>query len=238
MSAQTTVIVLAKTPRAGFVKTRLTPPCTAQQAADLAEAALADTLAAVAAAAVDRRVLVLDGAVGDWLPPGFAVLPQRGDGLAERLTSAYADVLSDRARAPTLLVGMDTPQVTAALIESSLDALSRAGVGAVLGAAVDGGWWAVGLHEYETRAFVGIPMSTPDTGRRQRERLARLGLHIDDLAELRDVDVWDDALAVATEAPGSAFARVVATLSSTQSPREGTECASGWGNGPPDSGGR
>jgi uncharacterized protein len=219
VSAQTGVIVLAKAPMAGFAKTRLTPPCTVQQAAELAEAALADTLSAVAAAGVDRRVLVLDGEAGDWLPAGFAVLPQRGDGLAERLTSAYADVLGDRARAPTLLIGMDTPQVTAALIESSLDALSRAGVGAVLGAAADGGWWAVGLHEYDARAFVGVPMSQPDTGRRQRERLARLGLHVDDLAELRDVDVWDDALAVAAETPGSAFARVVASVGSTQSPR-------------------
>lgn len=207
-----TVIVLAKSPQAGTTKTRLTPPCTPQQAAALAEAALSDTLAAVAAAAVDRRVLVIDGAVGDWLPAGFDVLPQRGGGLDDRIASAYADVLGERAGAPTLLVGMDTPQLTADLLETSLEALCRPGVDAVLGAAVDGGYWAVGLHRADRRAFAGVPMSHPDTGRLQRERIAALGYRVDALPELRDVDRWDDALAVAAQAPGSSFASTVAAI--------------------------
>lgn len=61
------LLVIAKEPRPGRVKTRLTPPFTPQEAAELAEAALADTLAAVAAAPAARRVLVLDGAPG----PGY-----------------------------------------------------------------------------------------------------------------------------------------------------------------------
>ncbi|GAB2471058.1 hypothetical protein GCM10027162_78090 [Streptomyces incanus] len=71
----TTLLVIAKEPRPGRVKTRLTPPFTPGQAAELAEAALADTLHAVAATPAARRVLVLDGAPGPWLPPGFDVVP-------------------------------------------------------------------------------------------------------------------------------------------------------------------
>ncbi|HEV2820151.1 MAG TPA: DUF2064 domain-containing protein, partial [Solirubrobacteraceae bacterium] len=97
--------VIAKAPVAGRVKTRLCPPCTPQQAAALAAAALSDTLAAVAATPTHRRVLVLEGERGDWVPEGFEVIPQRGDGLAERLADAFATIGE-----PTLLVGMDTPQ--------------------------------------------------------------------------------------------------------------------------------
>lgn len=64
-----TLLVIAKEPRPGRVKTRLTPPFSPRQAAALAEAALVDTLLAVAAAPVRRRVLVLDGTPGPWLPP-------------------------------------------------------------------------------------------------------------------------------------------------------------------------
>lgn len=101
------LLVVAKAPRAGRSKTRLCPPCTPEEAAWLAEAALADTLAAVAATPVRRRVLVLSGELGPWLPGGFEVLAQRGDGFDEPLAAAFVD-----AGTPALLVGMDTPQVT------------------------------------------------------------------------------------------------------------------------------
>ncbi len=75
----------------GRVKTRLTPPFTPQQAADLAEAALADTLATVASAPIVRRVLALQGEPGRWLPAGFDVIGQRGAGLDERIAAALSD---------------------------------------------------------------------------------------------------------------------------------------------------
>ena len=105
-----TLVVLAKEPIPGRVKTRLAPAVGAAGAARLAEAALIDTLQAVAEAALDggnRTLLALDGKPGDWVPPGFGVVPQRGTGLAERLAAAFAD-----AAGAALLVGMDTPQIT------------------------------------------------------------------------------------------------------------------------------
>jgi glycosyltransferase A (GT-A) superfamily protein (DUF2064 family) len=201
------LIVIAKAPAAGLVKTRLCPPCTPAEAAGLAEAALADTLARVLETPADRRVLVLDGQPGAWLPDGLEVIAQRGRGLDERLAAAFADI-----GGPALLVGMDTPQLTVDLLLDGLDALADPQIDAVLGAAYDGGYWCIGLRAPRADALVGVPMSLPETCRRQRERLRSLGLRVRDLPRLRDIDRIDDALAVAATIPGSRFAAALAGL--------------------------
>ncbi|WP_432248215.1 TIGR04282 family arsenosugar biosynthesis glycosyltransferase [Streptomyces sanyensis] len=198
----TTLLVIAKEPRPGRVKTRLTPPYTPEEAARLAAAALADTLAAVAAAPASRRVLVLDGAPGPWLPPGFDVLPQCGGGLDARLAAAFA-----ACEGPALLVGMDTPQVAPELLAGALD-----GHDACFGPAEDGGFWALGLAVPDPALLRGVPMSTPVTGAAQRARLAAAGLRVRELPLLRDVDTAEDAEAVARQAPGSRFAAELALL--------------------------
>jgi rSAM/selenodomain-associated transferase 1 len=198
------LLVIAKAPVPGRVKTRLTPPFTPAQAAGLAAAALADTLAAVARAGrARRRVLVLDGEPGAWVPDGFEVIAQRGRGLAERLASAFQD-----AGEPAFLIGMDTPQVTPALLDAGLAALDRAD--AAFGAALDGGYWGIGLRRADPEVFRDVPMSVPDTGARQRRRLAELGLRTVVLPLLRDVDTIADARAVAAAAPGGRFAAALA----------------------------
>ncbi len=204
-AAVTTIAVIAKAPMAGRSKTRLCPPCTPEQAAALAAAALADTLAAVAATPARRRVVVLDGAPGPWLGSGFEVIPQRGDDLGERLAAAFADLGE-----PAILVGMDTPQITPRLLAHALDCLRRAD--AVLGAAYDGGYWAIGLRRADDGVFAGVPMSDPATCGVQRERLHALELKTHELPVLRDVDVIADARAVAALASHTRFARCLATL--------------------------
>ena len=201
MNAGVTLIVIAKAPVAGRVKTRLCPPCTPEQAAKLAEAALRDTLDAVAATPAARRVLALDGAVGPWLPDGFDVVPQSEGGLDARLAHAFSTI-----DPPALLVGMDTPQVTPEMLEHASRELLRWPNAAVLGLSVDGGWWAIGLRRADPEAFIGIPMSTVNTGAHQRSRLCALGSIPQLLPELRDVDTFADARIVAEAAPGSRFA--------------------------------
>lgn len=200
-----TLAVIAKAPLAGRCKTRLCPPCTPGQAAALAAAALADTLRAVAATPCERRVVVLDGAPGAWLADGVEVVPQRGGGLAERLASAFADI-----GGPALVIGMDTPQVTPRLLGHALRRLARGD--AVIGAATDGGYWAIGLRRPDPAAFHGVPMSDPATGAAQRARLRALGLTARELPALRDVDDIDDARAVAALAPQTSFARTLAAF--------------------------
>jgi rSAM/selenodomain-associated transferase 1 len=197
-------MVLAKAPSPGRSKTRLCPPYTLEEAAVVAEAALQDTLEAVGQTRVSRRVLVLDGAPGQWMPDGFDVTRQRGKRLDERLAAAFED-----AKGPAVLIGMDTPQITAALLEEALAALDRPGVDAVLGGATDGGWWAIGLRRPSPAVFLGVPMSTPYTGAAQARRLERLGLRWAPLRVLRDVDDIRDALAVAALVPHSRFARAI-----------------------------
>jgi rSAM/selenodomain-associated transferase 1 len=199
------LLVLAKAPRAGHSKTRLCPPCTPREAATLARAALSDTLDAALATPAARHVLVLDGAKGDWLPAGFEVIPQRGEGLDERLAHAFAD-----AGAPALLIGMDTPQVTSRDLGGALARLAEPGTDAVIGPAPDGGYWAIGLQVADPHAFLGVPMSTARTDRAQRARLHSLGLCVRTLPPLRDVDRIADARAVAALAPASRFARALA----------------------------
>jgi glycosyltransferase A (GT-A) superfamily protein (DUF2064 family) len=125
------------------VKTRLCPPCTPEQAATIAAAALADTLDTVTATPAARRTLVIDG---KYQPPaGWHLVSQRGRGLAARLAHAYLDTMLPSMA--TFLVGMDTPQLTPDLITRAHRALGGPGVDAALGLAADGGWWGLGLRD-------------------------------------------------------------------------------------------
>jgi rSAM/selenodomain-associated transferase 1 len=198
-------VVIAKEPVPGRAKTRLSPPFTSAEAALLAEAALADTLAAVAAAPVSRHVLALDGAPGDWLPAGFDVIPQRGGGLDERLAAAFADTHATLPL-PIVLVGMDTPQVTPRLLADAAGSLVSGEADAVFGPATDGGFWLLGLRRPDRSLLAGVPMSRPDTGRRQLDRLTSAGLRVAMAPELTDVDTFREAELIAGTVPGCRFA--------------------------------
>ena len=192
---------MAKAPVAGRVKTRLCPPCSPEEAAQVAEAALADTLDAVTGCGVARRILALDGEPGDWLPAGFDVVAQAAGPFDARLAAAW-----DAAGGPGVQIGMDTPQVTAGLLESALGALD--GAGSALGPTVDGGWWAIGLRRPDPAVFLGVPMSTSRTGAVQHRRLRSLDLDVALLPTLVDLDTVHDLPAVVAAAPRTRTAAV------------------------------
>ena len=202
------VLVLAKEPVAGRVKTRLTPALTPAQAAEVALAALEDTVDAVRRTPVVERLLVVDGLFD---APGFLVLPQADGPLDVRLAAAFDDAWAHR-RLPMLLVGMDTPQLTPGLLTEALTQLLQPGTDAVLGLAEDGGWWGLGLRCPHAHLVRGIPTSRDDTGARQRDCLLKAGLSVVDLPVLRDVDTVSDLAAVAALAPRTRFARAVGTV--------------------------
>lgn len=199
--------MLAKAPVPGRVKTRLCPPCTPEEAAAVAAACLADTLAAATGSGADRVVLVLDGDPGPWVPPGVLVRPQAAGSLDQRLEAAWAEVTG-----PALQIGMDTPQVGPAELDGLLATVARPDLDAVLAPAEDGGWWAVGFRRPVAGAFAGVPMSTDATGARQRERLEALGLRVATGPTRRDLDHWPDALALAEALPDGTLAAVVRGL--------------------------
>jgi len=211
LATQAQVVVIAKAPVPGRVKTRLTPPYTPAEAAALAEAALSDTLDAVSRADVTRRVLALDGVPGPWLPPGFDVIAQRGGGLAERIANALLDACASTPL-PVVLIGMDTPQVTPELLAAAAEPMLTGQADATLGLAEDGGFWLLGLREVDPALLLGVPMSRSDTGAQQLRRLEHAGLRVRLLPELTDIDTAAEADLVATAIPDSAFARRLAAL--------------------------
>ena len=199
-----TVLVLAKQPLPGRVKTRLTPAFTPAEAAALAAAALSDTLHAVRAGRPSRRLLAWAGDPAGW-DAGFAVVPQPAGDLNARLTAAFAAAHDGATNGPAdraLLVGMDTPQLRPDDLGVDWD-----GADAVLGLSEDGGFWAVGLTAgHPAGIFAGVPMSTDRTGAAQLARLLDLGLTVKLLRPLLDVDEPADAEAVAMAYPDLEFA--------------------------------
>lgn len=207
------VLVVAKAPVPGLAKTRLAATVGPDTAADAAAAALLDTLDAVARADVAGRVVALTGDLDaaaragelrDRLA-GFTVVPQRGDDFAERLVHAHADASAAADGLPVVQIGMDTPQVSAALLERVSATLLDAE--AVLGPARDGGWWVLGIHEpVRAECLRNVPMSRADTGAVTIRALEDTGVYVTVVDELADVDVIDDVDAVRREcAPGSRF---------------------------------
>lgn len=212
--------VIAKQPVAGRVKTRLVPPLSHEQAAQIAAACLHDTFEAVSAY-VDtvedvRAVALIDGRPGSWIPDGFQVHHQRSNeqpsdepsetrlgGLAERLANGFDDL------GPGLIIGMDTPS-SGSHFPAAFDAL-RAHEDAI-GMTHDGGYWGLALCHVDVRVFEGVPMSTDGTGRAQLERLRTLGRTVRVLPTVHDLDAFDDIAPIVADLPGSNLASFAASL--------------------------
>ena len=202
------VLLVAKAPVAGRVKTRLGALVGDDRAADLAAAALLDTIDACREAdALGHLSLAGDltdavrGAEITAALAGWAITPQRGEGFAARLVNAHLDA------GPGLVVqiGMDTPQVTAGDLHAVADAMT--GHDAVLAPATDGGWWALARQDADVvRHLAEVEMSTPDTCAETRAALERAGARVAQAAALTDVDTVDDADLVAGLAPRTRFA--------------------------------
>lgn len=213
------VLVVAKAPVPGLAKTRLAAAVGPAAAADAAAAALLDTLDAVAVADVAVRVVALTGDLDAAARGGqlrerladFTVLPQRGADFAERLVNAHLDASVASAGLPVLQIGMDTPQVSGALLDRIAATLLASE--AVLGPAADGGWWVLGIHDpVRAECLSEVPMSRSDTCAVTLRALEDTGVYVTVVDELADVDVIDDVDAVRHAcAPESRFRRLELT---------------------------
>lgn len=211
-----TLLVVAKAPEPGRAKTRLAATVGDRVAAEIAAAALLDTLDAVAAAPVAARVVAFTGDLGGAAAAAeirqrlasFTVIPQRGGDFADRLANAHLDSGAGVGGLPVLQIGMDTPQVTAELLTGCARQLLEAP--AVLGLAHDGGWWVLGVRAAEmAECLRTVPMSQPDTGELTLKALRDKGIDVTPVQLLADIDVVDDIAAVRDACgPASRFARV------------------------------
>ncbi|MFG1795527.1 DUF2064 domain-containing protein [Nocardia sp. NPDC049149] len=213
----TTLLVIAKAPIAGFAKTRLSPPLTSREAAQVAAAALLDTLDSVLRSDVAHRVVAFTGDLAAAESSSeiaralrhFDVIPQRGIDFGARLANAHAD--AGRLGVPVLQIGMDTPQLGPDVLNTAAAELA-ADDAALLGPADDGGWWALGLPTPQpARVLASVPMSTDRTGELTREALQHCGCRVRSLPRFSDVDTYADAQRVAAESDGR-FAAIMHEL--------------------------
>jgi glycosyltransferase A (GT-A) superfamily protein (DUF2064 family) len=201
------IVVIADEPRPERMDGRLSPPWTLGEAAAIRGASLSDTLDTVAATPASRRIVALDGAPGAWLPQGFDVVAQRSGSLGNLLFGAFEDCFHV-ADEPVILIGMDTPQVTAdQLMHAQLLLDSRAD--AVMGLTPEGGTWLIALRHLHPDAFTHVPATGVDQGPVQLERLRSCGYQVALTDELRDLANADDALAIAELIPASRTADAV-----------------------------
>lgn len=158
--------IVSKRPQPGRVKTRLCPPLSPPQAARLAEAMLRDTVSRCRASALFSTELCFAPASEErWFRdafPGLALRPQRGEGLAERLATLFADVLEGGEAATLVAIGGDQPLLDAGLIAAAHRALEE-GVDCVLAPDQGGGYGLVGTRRSLPALFVDVPMSSAGT---------------------------------------------------------------------------
>ena len=207
----TAIVVMAKACLPGKVKTRLYPALSYEQAAELAAASLDDTLAAALALPANRRILAFDGVEPPVTAAAFEIAPQVSGGLDERLAAIF-----DSLTEPALLVGMDTPQLSATLLGPVFTDWDNT-TDAWFGPAHDGGFWALALglpRPGRSRGDLirGVPMSVAHTGASQLARLRNDGLRVRQLPMLTDVDTIADADLVALVAPHSRFAATLLAM--------------------------
>ncbi|MGY8904711.1 MAG: TIGR04282 family arsenosugar biosynthesis glycosyltransferase [Burkholderiales bacterium] len=197
-SAATRIVVFAKAPQPGQVKTRLIPALGASAAAALAQRMLTHTLAQAVAAQLGPVELCASPAIDhpDWhgvtLPNGVVCTAQGEGDLGARLARASLQAL---ARSPAvLLIGTDCPALDAALLRQAAEQLRRAD--AVLLPATDGGYCLLGLKRHDASLFSQMPWSTPVVAALTLLRCAALGWQVWQGAALTDIDEPADLAAL------------------------------------------
>ena len=190
--------LMIKVPRAGASKTRLVPPLTHEEAARLSINFLRDTAANVADACGGNSGGALqavavytpagaEGALGELLPPNFALLAQRGDSLGERLFQASADLLR-LGYESCCLIASDSPTLPRAAITMAVEELGRPGDRLILGPSDDGGYYLIGMKRAHPRLFEEIAWSTADVLAQTIERAREINLDVGLLPAWYDVD--------------------------------------------------
>lgn len=194
------VAIMAKASVAGTVKTRLVPPLTFREAAELNTCCLADVAANVAAAAARAPMqgfaayhpLGSERFFEDLLPDGFKLLPPQepvpaNAGIGRSLFHAARDLLA-AGYGSACLVNADSPTLPTDLLVEAVHRLQEPGDRVVLGPAADGGYYLIGLKYFHQRLFEAIDWSTERVYRQTIARAGEIGLAVASLREWYDVD--------------------------------------------------
>jgi hypothetical protein len=185
--------IMTKAPRAGTVKTRLQPPLTPAEAAELNICFLhdiADAILEVGEHAKGVGVFTPPGSEKEYegvLPSHFDLIPQRGDGFGERLTNA-ADDLLHLGFESCCLINSDSPTATVEAFREAEAQLQDADDRIVLGPSDDGGYYLIGMRKLNRHLFEEIDWSTERVFAQTDERAREVGLNVHVLPKFYDVD--------------------------------------------------
>ena len=185
--------VMTKAPRAGQVKTRLSPPLTPQEAAELNVCFLRDISAAISQAGNDTRGIGCYTPVGseeayhDILPASFELIAQRNGDFGQRLAGAVEDLLAF-GFGSVCLINSDSPTATASVFTEAARLLSSPNDLVVLGPSDDGGYYLIGMKKFQPRLFERIDWSTDRVLSQTVERAGEVGLEVRFLPACYDVD--------------------------------------------------
>lgn len=199
--------LFAKQPRPGQVKTRLTPPLTAEQASELYQVALRETVAMLQSSGFALAICYA-GEKG-WFAetfPGLPLIEQRGEGLGERMTNAVVELFAE-SRGPVFLAGSDNPDLPVTLLHKAVALLQENDVVTI--PCSDGGYNVVGLRSETTAVFTGIPWSTGDVVAKTRMRCQELDLRYQETEGWFDIDEIADLRSLVARSPASKTAQHV-----------------------------
>ncbi len=221
------LIVFAKRPEAGAVKTRLTPLLTPGEAAELYEAFLRDSLDAYARLGADVR-LYLTGAgtlPGAWVPGTVSVHEQAGDGLGARMLRALVETfVAGYERA--LVIGTDHPTLPLAFVERGFEEL-RLPLSVVLGPSDDGGYYLIGMNEVYPALFDGMRYSHDGVFAQTLARAEATGAAVSVLPPWYDVDTPAALRRLASDVTASDGAASDGAAEAAAAPRRTREVLAG-----------
>jgi rSAM/selenodomain-associated transferase 1 len=198
VQASCAVAIMAKASHSGFVKTRLVPPLTPHEAAEINTCFLADIAANISTAAEEAPIhgyaayhpIGSESFFHDLLPAGFLLLPPREAGLGRSLFHAARDLLNE-GFAAVCLVNSDSPTLPTRFLIHAARALLAPGDRVILGPCTDGGYYLIGLKVFHARLFEDIAWSTERVLEQTKARAGELGLEVAELPEWYDVDDGD-----------------------------------------------
>ncbi|MBI3781136.1 MAG: TIGR04282 family arsenosugar biosynthesis glycosyltransferase [candidate division NC10 bacterium] len=190
------IAVMAKAPRAGEVKTRLVPPLSHEEAAELYRCLLLDKLHQVGdLSEVDPYLAYTPADARDSIlslaPQGFALIPQAGSDLGDRLHRLSA-ILLERGHPAAVIIDSDTPTLPTTYLVEANARLQSETTDMVLGPTEDGGYYLIGLKHPCRALFDGIPWSSPAVFNETLQRASAQRLRVSTLPPWFDVDTPDD----------------------------------------------
>jgi rSAM/selenodomain-associated transferase 1 len=190
------LVIMTKAPQPGRSKTRLVPPLSYDEAADLARALLVDQLENLARFEGARLFIAFTpkkagGFFEGFIAHGFTCFPQRGRSLGERMSYAFQHLFTKRFQ-NIILIGSDLPALSLTLFDQAYELLEKSAADIVLGPSADGGYYLVGLNRMHTTMFEGIRWSRNDVLAQTIQKLSAVGLKHELLPEGYDIDTADD----------------------------------------------